>query len=264
MNHLSDFWDQHPCNARRGDASKGDQSYFSQIRGNKAIAEPHLLPFMELDRWTGKEILDVGCGVGTQAVWFARAGAWVTAVDFSHRSLDLAKRHALSESESVAEHIVFSDLDFDRGIYPRHIYDLIWAWGTLHHMLTPARNLRALSAHCAGPRTVLKLMVYHRASLKVWGLMARHGRDWRQWTEANGPVPVSDAYTLRQAMSMVELSGWRIDNVRITHIFPWSVKHYKKREYVKALPWRLMPARTFRWLEERWGFHILIEARPQI
>jgi 2-polyprenyl-3-methyl-5-hydroxy-6-metoxy-1,4-benzoquinol methylase len=263
-NESEEFWSAHPCNARRGRLAAGDEVYFEQIRRNKAIAEPHLLPFMETSRWREKEVLDVGCGLGTQAVWFAENGAWVTACDFSHDSLALAERHAATQSDLVRDHILLKPLDFDRGIYPRHHYDLIWAWGTLHHMLTPARNLRALRAHCAGPNTVLKVMVYHRKSLKVWRLMARHGRDWRKWTEANGPVPISDAYTVKEARAAVELAGWRVDSVRVTHIFPWALKPYKQGRYEKAFPWNVMPEKWNKYLESRYGFHILIEARPAL
>lgn len=264
FNGCSDFWDAHPCNANRGKLAAGEEQYFRQIRANKQKAEPHLLPFMEPDKWAGKQVLDVGCGLGTQAVWFAQRGAWVTGCDFSLDSLALAERHANTETEITRAHILLRMVDFDRGIYPRHPFDLIWAWGSLHHMLTPARNLRALRAHCAGPKTVLKLMVYHRHSLKVARLMAIHGHNWRQWTESSGPVPVSDAYSLTRAVAMVELAGWRVDRAFVTHIFPWSIKHYKQGKYVKAFPWRILPARAFGWLEQRWGFHILIEARPQI
>jgi 2-polyprenyl-3-methyl-5-hydroxy-6-metoxy-1,4-benzoquinol methylase len=261
----ADFWDAHPCNARRGRVADGEKTYFQDIRANKVIVEPHLMPFMERDRWNGKTVLDVGCGIGTQAVLFAEAGAWITATDFSLDSLALAERHRDSAEwgEAFQSRMILRKLDYDRDIYPRHHFDLIWAWGSLHHMQTPARNLRALRAHCAGTNTTLKLMVYHRQSLKVWRLMAIHGDQWRKWTEADGPVPVSNAYRLSSAIAMVELAGWQVTSARVTHIFPWSVKHYNKRKFVKAFPWNVVPARAFRWLEDRYGFHILITAVPR-
>lgn len=260
---LVDFWDKHPCNANRGKVAAGDEAYFDRIRMNKERVEPHIIPFMDLTRWYGKQVLDVGCGLGTQAIWFAMQGAWVTGCDFSLDSLALAERHKATIPENVGEHVLLKMVDFDCGIYPRQHYDLIWAWGSLHHMQTPARNLRGLRAHCAKADTVLKLMVYHRDSLKVWRLMAIYGQDWRRWTESNGPVPVSDAYTLSQAIRMVELAGWQVTSAKVDHIFPWSIKHYKQGKYVKAIHWRWMPEKLFRRLEQKWGFHILIEARPR-
>ncbi len=45
----------------------------------------------------GKQILDVGCGSGIYAVYFAKRGAEVTGVDFSASMLTLAERNAGEE-----------------------------------------------------------------------------------------------------------------------------------------------------------------------
>lgn len=45
----------------------------------------------------GAKILDVGCGSGIYAVYFAKRGAEVTGIDFSDPMLDLARRNAEEE-----------------------------------------------------------------------------------------------------------------------------------------------------------------------
>ncbi len=238
-----------------------DAEYFAQVRAKKAKAEPHLLPFMDVKRWKDRTVLDVGCGLGTQSVWFAQAGAEVTATDFSEVSCDMAIRHALASG--VSEQMIVRQRNYDVDFIPRRTYDLIWAWGSLHHMRGPRRVLAGLRAHCAHQDTRLKVMLYHSHSTKVLRLLLRHGKDWRHWTEANGPVPISNAYSVTEAVAMIELAGWQVDNYRISHIFPWKVSAYKRGEFVKGFPYNLMPEPTFRRLEERWGFHILLNARPR-
>ena len=260
-NDCSDFWNRYPCNARHGDRAQTDAEYFAQVRAKKYRAEPHLYPFMEPMAWKNKTVLDVGCGIGTQSVWFAQAGAEVTSTDFSEISLDMTIRHTLAAG--IADRVVTRHVDYDEGWVPRVPYDLIWAWGTLHHMKQPTRILRLLADRCTRPSTTLKMMVYHKHSTKVLRLMLRHGSRWREFTEANAPVPVSDAYSLERARALVELSGWKVKSARVAHIFPWSVKHYIRGEFVRGFPWNVVPDSMFKKLERKWGFHLLIEARPK-
>jgi ubiquinone/menaquinone biosynthesis C-methylase UbiE len=46
----------------------------------------------------GKTVLDVGCGSGIYAIYFARKGAAVTGIDFSENMLALARKNAESEN----------------------------------------------------------------------------------------------------------------------------------------------------------------------
>jgi 2-polyprenyl-3-methyl-5-hydroxy-6-metoxy-1,4-benzoquinol methylase len=49
----------------------------------------------------GKQILDVGCGSGLYAIYFARAGAEVTGIDFSSNMIALADKNAHDEGISA-------------------------------------------------------------------------------------------------------------------------------------------------------------------
>lgn len=55
--------------------------------------------------------LDVGCGEGADAVWLARQGWIVTAVDLSSTAIERARGHA--ERAGVAQHVTFTDDDVE-------------------------------------------------------------------------------------------------------------------------------------------------------
>ena len=73
----------------------GRASISTRSRPGKYFVEPHILSFAQFDRWADKRVLEIGCGIGTDTINFARAGYRVTAVDPSERSLDLARRRAV-------------------------------------------------------------------------------------------------------------------------------------------------------------------------
>lgn len=81
----------------------------------------------------GKRILDVGCGMGENAILLAARGAHVTGVDISPRSIEAAKRLAARTSvEGTAEFLCgpLETIDF-----PAASFDVIWGDGVLHHVL---------------------------------------------------------------------------------------------------------------------------------
>ncbi len=97
---IREFWDGRPCNVRHSPSAVGTKQYFDEVERRKYFVEPHIPVFAEFDRWKGKRVLEVGCGIGTDTMNFARAGAEVSAVDarlgLAQARLDLeAARRAL-------------------------------------------------------------------------------------------------------------------------------------------------------------------------
>ena len=88
------FWDGRPCNIRHSPKPVGSKEYFDEVEARKYLVEPHIPAFADFERWRGKRVLEVGCGIGTDSINFARAGADLTAVDLSSESVRIAAQRA--------------------------------------------------------------------------------------------------------------------------------------------------------------------------
>jgi 2-polyprenyl-3-methyl-5-hydroxy-6-metoxy-1,4-benzoquinol methylase len=261
------YWDARPCNIRHSAKPVGSREYFDEVEARKYFVEPHIAAFAEFERWEGKRVLEVGCGIGTDSVNFARAGAHLTAVDLSGESLRIASQRA--DLMGVGDRIRFVQANAEEltSTVNDGPYDLVYSFGAVHHTPHPQLAVAEMRALVA-PRGTLKLMVYHRRSWKVFWIVAAQGRGrfWKadelvaEHSEAQTGCPVTFTYTRREGRDLVEQNGFRVHDVRVDHIFRYRVRDYVRYRYVKEPFFRWMPEPVFRKLEQRLGWHLLIEA----
>lgn len=262
------YWDSRPCNIRHSPKPVGTREYFDEVEDRKYRVEPHIPVFAEFARWHGKTVLEIGCGIGTDTINFARHGARVTAVDLSGKSLEIARQRA--RVFGLAEQIRFLQADAERlsEFVPVEPYDLIYSFGVLHHTPHPERALVEIRRYMA-PESTFKLMVYHRRSWKVaWILLTfGRGRFWRlpelvaRYSEAQTGCPVTYTYTRSQARSLLAATGFELVRAEVEHIFPYRIEDYVQYRYRKVWYFRCLPQPVFRWLEKRFGWHLCLTAR---
>lgn len=247
------YWDSRPCNVRHSMLPVGTREYFDEVEARKYRVEPHIPGFAQFDRWRGKRVLEVGCGIGTDTINFARAGATVTAVDVSTESLSLARRRA--EVFGLQDRIRFFHADAERlgtAIAPEH-YDLVYSFGVIHHTPNPARAVAEIRNFMTGG-SELRMMVYAKNSWKR--IMIDAGLDQ---PEAQSGCPVAYTYSRDEIVDL--LSGFQVASIEQEHIFPFVIEKYIKHEY-ELQPWfASMPHEMFRALEKNLGWHTLVAAR---
>jgi 2-polyprenyl-3-methyl-5-hydroxy-6-metoxy-1,4-benzoquinol methylase len=89
---VKEFWDRRPCNIRHSDKEIGTKEYFDEVTKRKYFVESHIKPFANFEACKDKDVLEVGCGIGTAAQSFIEHGARYTGIDVSPYSIELAKK----------------------------------------------------------------------------------------------------------------------------------------------------------------------------
>jgi 2-polyprenyl-3-methyl-5-hydroxy-6-metoxy-1,4-benzoquinol methylase len=265
ISRVRDYWNARPCNVRHSTAPIGTREYFDQVEARKYFVEYHIPAFAEFERWRGKKVLEIGCGIGTDTINFARAGAQVTTVDLSEKSMELARQRAAVFGLEDRIRFCPGNAEQLNSFVPVEPYDLIYSFGVIHHTPHPDAVLEQLR-QCARPGTTIKIMVYHRRSYKVgWILLTEgQGRFWKlpelvaKNSEAQTGCPVTYTYTRREGRQLLENHGFRIRNVQVEHIFPYRISDYVQYRYNREWYFRWMPPSLFRALERRFGWHLLL------
>jgi SAM-dependent methyltransferase len=166
-------WGSDPCGAVHGeDEEFGTRQFFDAVERHRYEEYAPWMPeVMGFGRFSGATLLEVGCGMGTDLMQFARGGAKCVGVDLTPRSVQISRdRFALygrpgSFSLSDGERLPFAD----------EAFDVSYSNGVLHH--TPDTTAAILEAHrVLKPGGVAKVMLYHRNSWGYWvEMMFRQG-----------------------------------------------------------------------------------------
>ncbi|MFB3777031.1 MAG: class I SAM-dependent methyltransferase [Bryobacteraceae bacterium] len=264
---VSEYWDARPCNIRHSNAPLGSREYFDQVEARKYRVEPHIPAFAEFGRWRNSKVLEIGCGIGTDTINFARNGAEVTAVELSRKSLEIAAQRAAVYGLGDRIRFLCADAEQLGDCLPAGSFDLAYSFGVIHHTPNPGRVLEQIR-RLLRPGGTLKLMVYNKWSWKVfWILLVEgRGRFWRlsqlvaAHSEAQTGCPVTYVYSRKDARRLVEKYGFRVLDVSVDHIFPYRVRDYVEYRYRVVWYFRWIPRRVFRWLEHRIGWHLCLTA----
>lgn len=106
------------------------------------------------EEWRDKSFLDVGCGMGRNALWAMKWGAaGGLAIDVDERSLEAARRN-LSAYPSVE---VTYRSAYEVGA--RDCFDIVFSIGVLHHLAAPERALEQM-VQAARPGGTVLIWVY--------------------------------------------------------------------------------------------------------
>ncbi|MGH9319866.1 MAG: class I SAM-dependent methyltransferase [Vicinamibacteria bacterium] len=159
LERVQRYWNERIHDLSMTRHAPGTKAFFDDLDEYRFDKLRYLPRVVDFERYRRKELLEVGCGIGTDLVRFARAGAIVTGVDLSETALDLARenaRHAEVTMELLLANGEELPFESDR-------FDVVYGHGVLQYTAHPQRMVE----EC---RRVLKregeaiFMVYNRIS----------------------------------------------------------------------------------------------------
>ena len=137
INRVREYWNARPCNIRHSTKPVGTREYFDEVEARKYMVESHIPAFAEFERWRGKKVLEIGCGIGTDTINFARAGAQVTSVDLTEKSLEVARQRAKVFGFEDRVRFIQANAEKLSDYVPVEPYDLVYSFGVIHHTPHP-------------------------------------------------------------------------------------------------------------------------------
>lgn len=261
-------WSETPIGVGVTSYPAGTPEFFKAVENDRyEHYAPWMKEFFRFDRYRGKRVLEVGVGVGTDHVQFARSGAIMSGVDITPRSIELTRanlaRFGFSSDLRVAdaEALPFSD----------HTFDAVYSFGVLHH--TPDTPHAVREVHrVLKPGGVAIIALYHRHSLVYWFNV----RIWerivhRRFLHETLPDTLSRVeYTQGQAKPLVQLfsikevrkmcAAFSVAEIAIRHLNIADLPIPKRWGLQRIGQW-IIPPVVLTYLSRSMGWYVIARAQ---
>lgn len=238
------YWNARIHDLEMTDQPVGTLGFFDDLDAYRFDKLHYLPKVVDFGGFAGQRLLEVGCGIGTDLVRFARGGAICTGVDLSQTAIDLARKNFDLHGQTATllvgngEALEFPDASFD-GVY---------AHGVVQYTADAARLVQECHRVLRpGGRGIF--MVYNRHGwLNVMSKVMRVGLE-------HGDAPVLKMFSIAEFRQLLSPFA----EVRIVpERFPVASKLHKGW---KATLYNGVFVGAFntlpRPLVRRWGWHLM-------
>jgi SAM-dependent methyltransferase len=254
-------WSADPAGAIYGREHEfGSREFFDEVERHRyqqyAPWMPEVMGFAD---FPGKRLLEVGCGMGTDLLQFARGGARVTGVDLTPRSIEIS-RHHLQLYDQTGD---FAINDAERLPFRDESFDVVYSNGVLHHTPDTAGAVREIY-RVLRPGGLARVMLYHRHSWNYWVEIVLHRGLVRAQLRGQTPEeimsryvevnegegrPLVKVYSQRRARELFS----RFREVRT------DVRQLTRGDFY--LPGRIIPQVVVNALDHSIGWNVIVSAR---
>lgn len=209
---VREYWNAHPCGTQFTELEWGSKEFFDEVTRFRYQTQPFMRDLIDFEQFPGKKLLEIGCGLGTDLLEFAKGGAVVTGVDLTPRSIELVRKRFDLYGYPVDARVA----DAENLPFEENAFDIVYSFGVLHHTPNTRKAIREVR-RVLKPGGKIIIMLYHKRSLHVllgaplsvllrpW-LGRRDGRstlieDWVRRYDGSGN-PLGKAYSKEEAAAM--------------------------------------------------------------
>ena len=245
------YWNKQPCNIKHSKRKFLSKEYFKEISKKRYFVEPHIKDFAQFSKWKNKNVLEIGFGIGTDAIEFLKSGANYYGIELSNKSFDITNKRVKLFNYSHKTKLINDEAEnLTKYFNSKSNIHLIYSFGVLHHSSSLKKCLSTIYK-IMNKNTLCKIMLYAKNSYKYF-LM----KDNLIRYEAQKGVPVIDFYTKEDLRNLFK--KFKILEIKQDFIFPYKIKPYKNNRYLKIDHFKYMKPEVFNTLKKNLGEHLLI------
>ena len=157
---ITNYWNHRIHDLEMTDHPVGTLAFFDDLDDYRFDKLRYLPQLVDFSAYRGQRLLEVGCGIGTDLVRFARGGARVTGVDLAETAIDLARKNFALHGLPAEELRVANGEALP---YPEATFDVVYGHGVIQYTADAAQLIRECH-RVLKPGGAGIFMVYNRVS----------------------------------------------------------------------------------------------------
>lgn len=223
------FWSVEACGTDQVREQPGTRAFLESYTRHRFETMWWIRETIPFEVARGKKVLEIGCGNGADGIVFAEHGAHYTGVDLTETAVGAAKRHF----EMMGYDGVFQTENAERLSFEDESFDIVYAFGVLHHTPSPVRAIDEVF-RVLRPGGFAIVMLYHKRSFNYY-------------------VRIMGFMRARVVLTILSRIGhWRDDRVKLSLDQPVELRGNRDRRVWNAhyagfleQGWRYLGARSF-------------------
>jgi len=155
---VENFWNDHPCDLLPYN-QQDEIAVFEKIEQDRYARLNKIVAYADFAFFKDKRVLEVGCGIGTDALRFARNGAFYTGVDLTEAGIRIAQRRF----DLFNQKGEFIKVNAEELPFPDDYFDHVYSFGVIHHSPYPEKIVSEIH-RVLKPAGTITVMLYNRSS----------------------------------------------------------------------------------------------------
>lgn len=208
------------------DVSIAEINPFTQFRGDTSPEYKEVAKLM--GKVSSMKILNLGCGLGEEAVYFAKKGAKVSAIDISKEMLNITKD--LAKKNKVEKNISFHCMSVEKLEFKDDIFDRVVGCNILHHVNLPKTIKEVRRVLKPGGIAVFSEPLAYNPIVNVYRVMADKVR-----TDHEHPLTYNDIGKIKRIFPNTSFTEFQLMTLLIfvwfflgERLHPNKVRYWKK------------------------------------
>ena len=166
---VKQFWEEEACGERAG-AGDTLEVFLTAQAAAKYAAEPYIRPFARFEQGAGKKVLEIGVGMGADHLqWALARPRRLAGIDLTEKGIHYTRERLRARGLSSELFIA----NAEQLPFARDTWDIVYAWGVLHHSPDPRRAIAEVH-RVLTPGGTARVMLYHRYGLAFRLIWLRH------------------------------------------------------------------------------------------